>query len=80
MHDKIEAGANDDLVNYRTLAPHAVDNHPTDEHLMPLFIAIGAGEDQRPAHPFLNAQRRDLDGHLHVRVTSRFALILEPNE
>jgi 4,5-DOPA dioxygenase extradiol len=30
-------------VNYRALAPHAVDNHPTDEHLMPLFIAIGAG-------------------------------------
>ena len=44
VHDKIEAGANDDLVNYRKLAPHAVDNHPTDEHLMPLFIAIGAGE------------------------------------
>jgi 4,5-DOPA dioxygenase extradiol len=44
VHDRIEAGANDDLVNYRTLAPHAADNHPTDEHLMPLFIAIGAGE------------------------------------
>lgn len=43
VHDKIEAGATDDLVNYRQLAPHAVDNHPTDEHLMPLFIAIGAG-------------------------------------
>ena len=51
VHDKIEAGAIDDLVNYRTLAPHAVDNHPTDEHLMPLFIAIGAGEDQGPPHP-----------------------------
>jgi 4,5-DOPA dioxygenase extradiol len=44
VHEKIEAGANDDLVNYRQLAPHAVDNHPSDEHLMPLFIAIGAGE------------------------------------
>jgi len=43
VHGKIEAGALDDLVNYRRLAPHAVDNHPTDEHLMPLFIAIGAG-------------------------------------
>jgi 4,5-DOPA dioxygenase extradiol len=43
MHDKIEAGAIDDLVHYRTLAPHAVENHPTEEHLLPLFIALGAG-------------------------------------
>jgi 4,5-DOPA dioxygenase extradiol len=43
VHAKIEAGATGDLVNYRKLAPHAADNHPTDEHLMPLFIAIGAG-------------------------------------
>src|SRR5262245_47654403 len=46
VHDKIETGASDDLLNYRKLAPHAVDNHPTDEHLMPLFIAIGAGESK----------------------------------
>jgi 4,5-DOPA dioxygenase extradiol len=31
-------------VNYRELAPHAAANHPTDEHLMPLFIALGASE------------------------------------
>jgi 4,5-DOPA dioxygenase extradiol len=44
VHEKIEAGATEELVDYRKLAPHAVDNHPTDEHLMPLFIALGAGE------------------------------------
>ena len=27
---------------YRSLAPHAVENHPSDEHLLPLFVAIGA--------------------------------------
>jgi 4,5-DOPA dioxygenase extradiol len=43
VHDRIESGAADDLINYRARAPHAVDNHPTDEHLMPLFVAIGAG-------------------------------------
>jgi 4,5-DOPA dioxygenase extradiol len=43
VHDKIEAGALDDLVYYRTLAPHAVDNHPTEEHFLPLFVALGAG-------------------------------------
>jgi len=33
----------DDLVGYREKAPHAVRNHPTDEHLIPLFVAVGAG-------------------------------------
>ena len=31
------------LLAYRTRAPHAVDMHPTDEHLLPWFIAAGAG-------------------------------------
>ena len=43
MHDKIEAGATADLVHYRTHAPHAIENHPTEEHFLPLFIALGAG-------------------------------------
>ena len=39
----------DDLVGYRKIAPHAVRNHPTDEHLIPLFVALGAGgSDARP--------------------------------
>ena len=33
----------DALFNYRALAPHAVDMHPTDEHLLPWFVAAGAG-------------------------------------
>jgi 4,5-DOPA dioxygenase extradiol len=31
------------LADYRRLAPHAVDMHPTDEHLLPWFVAAGAG-------------------------------------
>lgn len=31
------------LLAYRALAPHAVDEHPTEEHLLPLFTALGAG-------------------------------------
>lgn len=33
----------DSLFAYRTLAPHAVEMHPTDEHLLPWFVAAGAG-------------------------------------
>ena len=32
-----------DLLGYRRLAPFAVKNHPTEEHLLPLFVAFGAG-------------------------------------
>lgn len=31
------------LLNYRHLAPYATQNHPTEEHLLPLFVALGAG-------------------------------------
>ncbi|HLP90108.1 MAG TPA: class III extradiol ring-cleavage dioxygenase [Nostocaceae cyanobacterium] len=30
------------LINYRQLAPYAIENHPTEEHLLPLFVALGA--------------------------------------
>ncbi len=30
------------LVDYRAKAPHAVDMHPTDEHLLPWFVSAGA--------------------------------------
>lgn len=33
----------DRLLHYRQIAPYAVENHPTDEHLLPLFVALGAG-------------------------------------
>ncbi|MEQ1590068.1 MAG: class III extradiol ring-cleavage dioxygenase [Gallionella sp.] len=40
--EKIKVGDVEALSNYRNLAPHAVQNHPTDEHLLPLFVALGA--------------------------------------
>jgi 4,5-DOPA dioxygenase extradiol len=36
----------DDLLNYRTRAPEAAHNHPTEEHLLPLYVALGAGADR----------------------------------
>jgi 4,5-DOPA dioxygenase extradiol len=44
-------GRTADLLDYRARAPFAVKNHPTDEHLLPLFVALGAGGDApRPQH------------------------------
>ncbi len=34
------------LFDYRQRAPHAVDMHPSDEHLLPWFVAAGAGGRQ----------------------------------
>jgi 4,5-DOPA dioxygenase extradiol len=44
MAQRIRAGDMVSLSAYRTLAPHAVQNHPTDEHLLPLFVALGAAD------------------------------------
>ena len=38
----------DALFAYRTRAPHAVDMHPTDEHLLPWYVAAGAGGRTSP--------------------------------
>ncbi|MDH0648361.1 dioxygenase [Pseudomonas sp. GD03858] len=40
-----QLGADDEvaLVDYRRQAPFAARNHPSDEHLLPLFFAMGAG-------------------------------------
>lgn len=46
LRTKIEAGAVADLLAYRRLARYAAENHPTDEHLLPLFIALGAAGAQ----------------------------------
>jgi 4,5-DOPA dioxygenase extradiol len=36
-------GRLEDILDYRRRAPDAVRNHPTEEHLLPLFVALGAG-------------------------------------
>ncbi|MGG7599501.1 DODA-type extradiol aromatic ring-opening family dioxygenase [Pseudomonas sp. WC1] len=42
--ERLKAGDEAALVDYRRHAPFAARNHPSDEHLLPLFFAMGAGE------------------------------------
>lgn len=47
------------LLNYRTLAPHATRAHPTDDHFLPLFFALGAsgwGGHRPPAVHYLSRE------------------------
>lgn len=46
MADHLARGDWDALFDVRQRAPHATLMHPTDEHLLPLFIAAGAAGDQ----------------------------------
>jgi len=40
--ETLAGGRIDDLLDYRARGPFAARNHPTEEHLMPLFVALGA--------------------------------------
>lgn len=42
MDQAMQQGRTEDLLAYRTRAPYAVEQHPTDEHLLPLYVALGA--------------------------------------
>ena len=49
VREKIEAHDYDSLVEYRSLSPDGARSHPTDEHFLPLFVALGAApEGGRP--------------------------------
>jgi 4,5-DOPA dioxygenase extradiol len=48
MKARLESNDRAALLDYRHAAPFAVQNHPSDEHLLPLFVAMGAaGPDAR---------------------------------
>ncbi len=50
MIDKLAGNDEAALHDYRKLAPHAVRSHPSDEHLLPLYFARGAGGEFSVAH------------------------------
>ena len=49
VEERLAAGDVDALLDYRRQAPFAQRAHPTDEHLLPLFVALGAAGMQPTA-------------------------------
>jgi 4,5-DOPA dioxygenase extradiol len=50
MHARLMAGDEAALADYRVQAPHAVQAQPTEDHFMPLFVAMGAGGKAERLH------------------------------
>jgi 4,5-DOPA dioxygenase extradiol len=42
LAQRTQAGDVDELLDYRMRAPHAARNHPTEEHFLPFFVALGS--------------------------------------
>ena len=50
VFDRLAAHDVDALTRYRQEAPDAVRAHPTEEHFLPLFVALGAAGDSTEPH------------------------------
>ena len=55
VRSQIEAHDTEALVDYRSRAPHATRAHPTDEHFLPLFLALGAARDNYEPERFYSS-------------------------
>lgn len=83
MRAKSEARDWEALADYRRLAPHAVDMHPTDEHLLPWFVAAGAGgRDDAPVrlHASVEMGSIGMDAYAFGPNAARLASRFEPAE
>jgi 4,5-DOPA dioxygenase extradiol len=48
--EAVAANDRESLLDYVEKGPHALANHPTPEHFLPLFVAMGAGGKGRVVH------------------------------
>lgn len=45
LAEALDQGRTEDLLDYRRKGPFAVENHPSEDHILPLFVALGAASD-----------------------------------
>ncbi|MEZ5997456.1 MAG: class III extradiol ring-cleavage dioxygenase [Hyphomonas sp.] len=45
LAEQVEAGDHKAIISAIGTAPHGHENHPTMDHILPLFVALGAGGD-----------------------------------
>ncbi|MCB1899294.1 MAG: dioxygenase [Rhodocyclaceae bacterium] len=72
---QIARGDLDALLNYRSAAPAASRAHPTDEHFLPLFFAIGAA-----GNDWMSANRLEGGMDYDVLAMDSFVLGAAPGE
>jgi 4,5-DOPA dioxygenase extradiol len=55
VKERIDAKDFEALADYRSRSPHGARAHPTDEHFLPLFVALGASREDATAERFFDA-------------------------
>jgi 4,5-DOPA dioxygenase extradiol len=59
FHGALTAGDERALAGWKSQAPFVTDNHPTDEHLLPLFTAFGAAGEEATGERIHNSTEFD---------------------
>ncbi|MCB4358247.1 DODA-type extradiol aromatic ring-opening family dioxygenase [Quatrionicoccus australiensis] len=52
LSERLQAGDIDALLDYRRQSPGGVQAHPSDEHLLPLYVALGAAGENASTERF----------------------------
>ena len=74
LHKALVSGDREELIAYRERAPGAVRAHPTEEHFLPLFVALGAAGPEataRRVHASIMASALAMDAYLFERSPAR---------
>lgn len=69
VEDRLKANDIESLLKWETLAPYAHQNHPTADHFLPFFVALGAGGKK------LHAEKLHDDVALNVLAMDAYAFL-----
>jgi 4,5-DOPA dioxygenase extradiol len=70
LQERLAADDRDSLLSYRDRAPSAARAHPTEEHFLPLFVALGAaGKDAKASRVYsaIDGAALSMDAYLFER-------------